>query len=123
MTPVIASSHHPPAGKPCFRRCIAVAPPPLKSRTTPSIMPNRLVDRRRGDELPTAIVNPLPTTPASAEPAGGRWAVCRLCGFNKAEAWVGDAFFGGFRTPAPSLQVHRSRPAGIRNPSRFRPFA
>jgi hypothetical protein len=52
MTPVIASSHHPPAGKPCFRRRIAVGPPPPKSRTTPSIMPSRLVDRRRGEQTP-----------------------------------------------------------------------
>jgi hypothetical protein len=25
---------------------------------------------------------------------GGRWAVCRLCGFDEAEAWVGDALAG-----------------------------
>jgi hypothetical protein len=39
MTPVTASSHHPPAGEPCFRRCIAVAPAPPKARARPSIMP------------------------------------------------------------------------------------
>jgi hypothetical protein len=33
------------------------------------------------------------------------------------------SFFGGFRTPAPSLRVDRSRQAGIRNPSRFRTLA
>ena len=29
------------------------------------------------------------------------------------------SFFGGFRTPALSLRVHRSRQAGIRNPTRY----
>ena len=45
MTPVTASSHLPPDGEPCFRRCIAVAPPPPKAGATPSIM--RKSPRRR----------------------------------------------------------------------------
>jgi hypothetical protein len=39
MTPVTASSHHTPAGEPCFRRCAAVAPLTPKARATPAIMP------------------------------------------------------------------------------------
>jgi hypothetical protein len=33
------------------------------------------------------------------------------------------SFFGGFRAPAPSLRVDRSRQAGIRNPIRYQSSA
>ena len=39
MIPIITSSQLPPAGEPCFRRCIAVASTPPKAHATPSIMP------------------------------------------------------------------------------------
>jgi hypothetical protein len=65
MTSVTVSSHHPPAGEPCFRRCIAVAPAPPKARATPSIVPKS--PRRR---LPQR--QPLDRHPRSAADSPGQ---------------------------------------------------
>ena len=72
MTPITASLHLPPAGKPRFRRRIAVAPPPPTARPMPSIRLKSPVDRRRSAKLATAVVDPLPITPANGSPAPSR---------------------------------------------------
>ena len=64
---------------------------------------NRPVDRRRGDKLPTAIVDPPPITPASASPtqAAAPSNPHRRQPVRPAPA---GSFLGGFRTPALSAR-------------------
>ena len=103
MTPVTASSHHPPAGTslPAPHRCRPGACKRRMRRRRSG--QNHPVDRRRGDKLATAIVDPPPTTPASASPAKAA-APSNPHRRPTAHRLPAGSFLGGFRTPALSTR-------------------
>src|SRR5713226_10715312 len=79
------------------------------------------VDRRRNDQIATAIVGPTQTTPAGAAPTQDATQP-NPHRRQAAQPAPAGSFLGGFRTPA-AAPVDRSRPAGIRNPTPSRRFA
>ncbi len=109
MTPITASSHLSPAGEPCFRHCIAVAPPPPKARCY-------TLDQAKA----------APSTAAAAPNSPPRSSIrCQRCRPThplrnhrppRVPSW--EAF--GRR---PSARADRSRRAGIRNPSPKQSFS
>src|ERR1700693_3612166 len=62
---------------------------------------NHPIDGRRGDKLPTAIVDPTPTTPASASPTQAD-APANPQSRPPPQPAPAGSFLGGFRKPALS---------------------
>ena len=118
MTPT-ASSHHPPAGEPCFRRRIAVAPTPPNAPATP------LDHAKATPSTATAATNSRPLSslrrqrprPAQSPPTPPSHQIpIDTTRPPRVPSW--EAF--GRR---PSAPADRSPRAGIRNPSPLPTFA
>ena len=100
MTPVTASSHLPSApgtSLPASHHCRPAASKGTSLRRRSG--QNRSVDRRRSDKLATAIVDPPPTTPASASPTQAA-APSNPHRRQQPARRPAGSFLGGFRTPA-----------------------
>ena len=122
MTILVVSLQHPSAGTSRSRRRTPFIPAPASAGTTSPISPQsgpRLQRQRPSPQSSAAsssqpiCAKPSPAN-AAARPNPHRRPTARRC--------PAGSFFGGFRTPA-SAPAHRSRRAGIRNPSRKRSSA
>src|SRR5205814_4908621 len=101
MTSITATSQLLPTGEARLRHCTAVARRLRSHLLHLRSGQNRPIDRRRDDDPGAAIVDPTPTTPASASPTQTAAPSNPHRGQSLTRPPAGS-FPGGFRTPALS---------------------